>query len=186
MIETRRSCQLSKIRGGLLVIALIIFVNLNVACSYLGREETPALEEIYLPPSPSAAQVPLPLSLENSLIPTPTVSCENNLLFVADLTIPDGTEVEPGAILDKIWVVENNGSCNYNEHYRLKLIAGADLGAKAEQALYPARSGTQFQIRIRFVAPQEPGEVRSAWQAFDPQGNPFGDPVYLEVVVKGE
>lgn len=127
---------------------------------------------------------PAPEIAVNLLEPTPTVACVNSLLFIADQTIPDGTEVEPGAVLDKIWEVENNGTCNYDERYRLKLIGGSELGAKPEQALYPARSGTQFQIHIRFVAPQEPGSVRSAWQAFDPQGNPFGDPIYLEVVVK--
>ncbi|MCX8062704.1 MAG: NBR1-Ig-like domain-containing protein [Anaerolineales bacterium] len=122
--------------------------------------------------------------VENTILPTPTVACTNSLLFIADQTIPDGTEVERGAILDKIWEVENNGTCNYDERYRLKLIGGSELGAKPEQALYPARSGTQFQIYIRFIAPQEAGTVRSAWQAFDPQGNPFGDPIYLEVLVK--
>ena len=36
---------------------------------------------------------------------------------------------------------------------------------------------------ILFIAPEEPGTYRSAWQARDPQGNLFGDPIFIEIVV---
>lgn len=159
-------------------------LGLISACSGLKNNEFSSFKEVYLPPSSIPSAVSSPLLFEDSFIPTPTLACTNSLLFLADQTIPDGTEVEPGAILDKVWVVENNGTCNYDDRYRLKLIGGSELGAKSEQALYPARSGTRFELYIRFIALSESGPVRSAWQAFDPQGNPFGDPIYLEVVVK--
>ena len=57
------------------------------------------------------------------------------------------------------------------------------MGASTEQALFPARSGTQALVRISFTAPEEPGAYRSAWQAFDPQDQPFGDPFFIEVIV---
>jgi hypothetical protein len=104
---------------------------------------------------------------------------------VEDLTIPDGTQVAPGQIIDKRWRVENVGDCNWNEFYRLRLVAGPDLGSPSEQALYPARSGTQAMIRAFFVAPAEPGVYRSAWQAYDPQGRPFGDTVFIQIIVTG-
>jgi hypothetical protein len=53
-----------------------------------------------------------------------------------------------------------------------------------EQALYPARSGTQVELRIVFTAPNEPGIYRSAWQAHDPEGQPFGDQFFIEIVVE--
>ena len=169
-----------------IAIAGIVFLlfGLVSACSGFRTNELSSLEEVYLPPSPMASVVSSPALFENSYLPTPTVACTNSLLFLADQTIPDGTEVEPGTILEKVWEVENNGTCNYDDRYRLKLIGGSELGAKPEQALYPARSGTRFQVHIRFITPLESGPVRSVWQAFDPQGNPFGDPIYLEVVVK--
>jgi hypothetical protein len=49
--------------------------------------------------------------------------------------------------------------------------------------LYPAKSGTQATIQIVFTAPFTDGVYESAWQAFDPQGNPFGDPIYIRVTV---
>ncbi len=116
--------------------------------------------------------------------PSPTVPCKDNLTFKKDLTIPDGTELAPESTLDKRWEVENSGNCNWGPAYRVRLIAGSELGAQKEQALYPARSGTQAVIRIQFKAPAEPGTYRSAWQAIDPQGEPFGDPFFIEIVVK--
>jgi hypothetical protein len=34
-----------------------------------------------------------------------------------------------------------------------------------------------------FIAPEEPGNFRSAWQAYDPQDNPYGDPFFIDIVV---
>jgi hypothetical protein len=106
------------------------------------------------------------------------------LSYLEDITLPDGTLVEPGSALDKRWRVENRGTCNWDEEYRLKLVSGSEMGVVAEQALYPARSGTQVEIRIVFQAPQEAGTYRSAWQAYSPKGDPFGDPFYIEIVVE--
>jgi hypothetical protein len=117
------------------------------------------------------------------LAPTPTLDCTDGLRYLSDLTIPDGTQVAPGEGVDKRWQVENSGTCNWDERYRLMRISGEKLGVDGEQALYPARSGTQAEIRILFTAPKEPGTYRSAWQAYDPQGQPFGDPIYIEILV---
>jgi hypothetical protein len=110
--------------------------------------------------------------------------CRDQLKFIADVTIPDGTVVAPESTLDKRWEVENSGSCNWNKQYRIRLIAGPELSAKKEQALYPARSGSSAVIRLVFKAPLEPGAYRSAWQAFDPGGEPFGDPFFIDIIVQ--
>lgn len=114
---------------------------------------------------------------------TATLDCINNLTFIEDQTIPDGAQVQPGESLDKRWLVENSGTCNWDASYRLKLIAGAEMGLSREQALYPARSGTQVSIRLVFTAPEQPDVYRSAWQAFSPSGEAFGDPIFIEVQV---
>jgi hypothetical protein len=108
------------------------------------------------------------------------------LAFLEDITIPDGTVVSPGEVLDKRWLVENNGSCNWNAGFGLQLIAGPEMGAHSEQALFPARSGSQAEIAIVFTAPVEPGSYRSAWQAQDAQGVLFGDPIFIEIVVTNQ
>ena len=80
--------------------------------------------------------------------------------------------------------MENNGSCNWDARYRLKLLDSfPPLGASGEQALYPAISGTQATLSIKFIAPLEAGTYRTAWQAYGPGGTAFGDAVYMEIVV---
>jgi hypothetical protein len=110
--------------------------------------------------------------------------CQDTLVFIKDITIPDGTVVAPESTLDKRWEVKNSGNCNWDGSYRVRLIAGPELGSQKEQALYPARSGTQAVIRILFKAPAEAGTYRSAWQAFNSQGEPFGDPFFVEIIVQ--
>jgi len=36
------------------------------------------------------------------------------------------------------------------------------------------------------TAPPEPGTYTTAWQAIDPNGDPFGDAVFMEIVVQVE
>ena len=91
--------------------------------------------------------------------------------------------VNPGETLDKRWQVQNNGACNWGFGYTLRVVTGPDLGAAPEQALFPARAGTDAVIQILYTAPTEPGIYRSAWQAFDSTGRAFGDPIFIEVVV---
>ncbi len=109
--------------------------------------------------------------------------CTNNLEFIQDITIPDGTSISSGTIIDKQWLVNNNGTCNWDSSYRLKWSGGDPLGAAQEQILYPARAGTQATLRINFTAPATEGTFESAWQAYGPDGVAFGDPVFMKIVV---
>lgn len=176
-------------------LLLILFMSLLVGCGSLIRPGEPlqAKAPYFIPPTPVKAVgsgQPGPgasAAIENKPgsvnLPTPTVQCKDNLVFVKDITIPDGTVVAPDSTLDKRWQLENNGNCNWGQGYRIRLITGPELGAPKEQALYPARSGSQAVVRIVFKAPLEPGTYRSAWQAFNPQGEPFGDPFFIEIKV---
>lgn len=118
-----------------------------------------------------------------TLLPSATPDCQDGLKFLEDATIPDGTIVPPGSAIDKRWKVQNSGGCNWDARYRLKRISGPVLGAPDEMALYPARSSMQAVIRILLTAPAEPGNYRSAWQAADPKGTMFGDPIYVDINV---
>jgi len=165
-------------------VSIFLFVWLTLAaCGGKG----PGSPTFYLPPTPvssalAATSQPAPdLSAPN---PTPTSPCTDNLTYLQDLTIPDDTVLAPEAAIDKQWLVQNSGTCNWDERYRLRLLSGDALGAPIEQALYPARAGAQVVLRLVFTAPSEPGTYRSAWQAYDPQGQAFGDPVFIEIVVQ--
>lgn len=182
-------------RSSLLLSAGIAFLLLSllVGCSGLPARQTPPVEPFIPPTRPAETPVPptaTPASFPGTdapslSMPTPTLECTNILAFASDLTIPDGTIVQPGEELEKRWQVRNSGTCNWDETYRIVLTGGPALGAPVEQALFPARSGTEAKVRMIFTAPEEPGTYRSAWQALDPSGQPFGDLIFIEIVVEG-
>jgi hypothetical protein len=138
----------------------------------------------FLPPTAAVQPTSSPPAETGVTAATSTITCQDQLKFIADLTIPDGTTVAPESTLDKRWEVENSGNCNWDEHYRVRLVAGPELSAQKEQTLYPARSGTHAVIRFIFKAPLEPGAYRSAWQAYNPSGEPFGDPFFIDIIVQ--
>ncbi len=115
--------------------------------------------------------------------PTATPPCTNNLTFVKDVTIPDGTTVTPNQSIDKQWLVTNSGTCNWDSDYHLKLISGNAMGAATEQALFPARASAQATLRIVFTAPSTAGDYQSVWKAIAPDGTAFGDEVSIKVSV---
>src|SRR5690606_21966313 len=96
------------------------------------REETPTP-----PPSPT-------------ITPTPTATepCQNNLTFVADATVPDGSQFLPGQPIDKQWRVTNSGTCDWTANYRLVLVSGNGLGPRSEVALFPARAGSEAVVQV--------------------------------------
>lgn len=153
----------------------------------LFRPPTKSLPTEILPTTTSVPQIftSTPETPTSSIPPTLTATppCTNDLTFIADATIPDGTTVSPGSSIDKQWLVNNSGTCNWDERYRLKWIGGDPLGATSEQALYPARAGTEVTLRILFTASSDLGIYESAWQAFGPDGVAFGDPVFLKITV---
>ena len=182
------SRPLSPLGWSLSIISLTLFIT--SACS---PAPTPTP---FRPPTPQAPLIEptfiinptqLIAIIESSPLPTiiPTINpgeCSNNLAFLSDLTIPDNTSIAYGTTIDKQWIVENSGSCHWNSEYRLKHIGGAILDAPEEIALYPARAGSQATIQILFTAPFTDGKYESAWQAFDPSGAAFGDPIFIRII----
>jgi len=99
------------------------------------------------------------------------------------LTIPDGSIVIPGQLIDKRWQVTNSGTCNWDGRYRLMHIGGDAMGVAASLPLYPATAGAEAIISIVFTAPQAAGTYESQWQAVNPDGVSFGSAFYMQVVV---
>lgn len=135
--------------------------------------------------NPQETSAGLPSQLEAALPAAPQVvgTCTDAARFVEDLTLPDGTVVGPGTVLDKRWSVQNAGSCDWGPDYRLVQIDNDGLTGPAEVAIYPARAGTAAVWQVELQAPMVPGEYSSRWQARAPDGSFFGDPVFVIVVV---
>lgn len=166
-------------------LILVMLASIIAGCQpgVLGPTLTPVAN--FVPPTsePFAAEKQMG---EYNPLPTQQPNCDNQLKFRDDLTIPDGTEVSPGDEIIKRWLISNLGSCNWNRSYSLQLISGLALGARKVQELFPARQSTDAVVEIIFTAPDNPGRYNTWWQAYDPEGNRFGDPIFMEIVVLTE
>ena len=138
--------------------------------------EPPPIGRTAPPPTPNA-NTPAPLGAE---------LCAHDLLFLDDLTVPDGTVFEPGAAIDKRWQVQNTGECAWGPNFRIVLVEGDPLGAPTEVALFPALPGREGLVRALMVAPSAPGDYSGTWSAQDPQGNLFGNKMWVRIAVAGQ
>ncbi len=169
------------------VVAALVCLAFLSGCTGIRVGEDEAA--LFIPPTAAVTATPIApatVAIQGFAVtvePTRQTGCSNLLAYINDLTIPDGTIFAPGDVIDKRWVVENQGTCNWTFLYTLRLTGGEPMGARTEQSLVPALAGSQTVIRIQFTAPTEQGKYRSAWQAYTPEGIPFGDPIFIVIEV---
>ncbi len=114
----------------------------------------------------------------------PTSSC-NSMAFVADVTIPDNTNMKPGQQFTKTWRVRNNGTCAWEAGFKFNFLGGNALGGATltlDKAISP---GTETELSISMTAPSTAGTHRSNWKMANAAGTNFGDEVYVVIVVGG-
>ncbi len=109
--------------------------------------------------------------------------CAYNTRFVADVTIPDDTAIDPGATFEKIWRIRNVGACPWREGTVWAFVAGDRLGAPAFVPLLAARFRDEVEVAVTFRAPRTPGTYRSDWALRPPDGVPLAKRYYVQIVV---
>jgi hypothetical protein len=116
--------------------------------------------------------------VSNGGVYTPPVyysSACNRGLFVADVTIPDGTVLAPGASFTKTWRITNVGTCTWTTSYDLVYVFGNLLGASPTVALPSSVApGQTADFSVNMVAPTAAGHYRSYWRFQDGSGIQFG------------
>jgi len=96
--------------------------------------------------------------------PTATEEPANcwNAAYVADVTIPDGTWVEPGETFEKVWTVRNAGVCAW-EDVSLEVSSGDDFGSQTI-AVPDLAPGETADVTVRMTAPTALGTEKTTWQ----------------------
>lgn len=111
--------------------------------------------------------------------------------FDADVTIPDGTEIEANSTFTKTWRLHNDGTCTWTSDYELVFLSGEQMGGEAVHI--PADTvapGETIDISIELVAPADLGTHIGYWMLRNASGTVFGidglDAFYVEInVVEG-
>jgi uncharacterized protein YraI len=108
---------------------------------------------------------------------TPTAGpCTNVATFVADITIPDDSEIVTGVAFIKTWRVRNSGTCTWDGRYQLAHVDGHLLGAVSQQIPLPASvaPGQTIDLSVQLTAPVTAGSYRGDWKLVTPQSHLFG------------
>ena len=114
-----------------------------------------------------------------------TVALCDSLEFVADVTIPDGTNMAPGQDFLKTWRVKNTGSCPWGEGYELVYADYANrMSGQPQRLTQVVQPGQEVEISVQFTAPNEIGEYLSAWQISNPRGITFPEAIYVKILVQ--
>lgn len=99
----------------------------------------------------------------------------NQVQFVQDVTMPDGTEVQPGEEFTKIWQVKNIGTCTWTPDYSLIPVWGDEMGTRPPVPLgQVVQPGDIAEISMDMKAPYLPACYFTYWMMVDNQGNKFG------------
>jgi len=183
------------------LIVLLISLVLLTACSVEPIEPTPdiagtaavmaetivavqltkAAEEATSTPNPTETPTPEPTNTPTAnVLPTlyPTAVGGEGECLLAHMvreTIADGSVMAPGEQFDKIWVLQNSGTCSWTSGFSAVFHHGNNLGAPVRMD-FPGSvaPGESFSLTIPMVAPAVEGSYLSFWNLESDGGEAFG------------
>ncbi len=117
-----------------------------------------------------------PTSKPTATLTKPPSGCTNEAGFVADVTIPDDTSLQPGTTFKKTWRLKNIGTCTWNANYKLVYIDGDPMGVTGAIKLTSANippNGT-LDVSVTLKAPLDPGTYQGYFKIRAQDGTIFG------------
>ncbi len=135
--------------------------------------------EVTSTPNPSASATPVPCL---------------SFRFVAHVTYPLGSVVDPSTVFYKSWEVQNTGTCTWNGEYALVYEGGFQLGGESPLPLganVSVAPGQFVTLTIRLWSNPQPGTYSGTWLLQGDNGNSFGGganqdtPLEVRIVVPG-
>ncbi len=159
----------------LLMVTILLALALS-ACNGRGAARTPTPAATETQPAPIAAETTAAPAMTETTTPqpsgtpptaTPTVGtvgptnppdCTNSASFVADITVPDNTNIAPGALFTKTWRIANKGSCVWGPGYTLIHYSDEFMGAPTSVPLDITYPGQNADISVNLTAPTSTGK----------------------------
>jgi hypothetical protein len=104
--------------------------------------------------------------------------------YVADVTIPDNTQLDNGEEFEKTWRVQNAGTCAWPEDTVLAFSSGTQMDAPESVQVGSVDPGAQMEVSAKMKAPAESGRYTGVWQMKTAAGS-FGGSLTV-VIQAGE
>ncbi|GII57669.1 hypothetical protein Pth03_60580 [Planotetraspora thailandica] len=162
---------------GALLAAAVVFAYVNLPH---GAKPVPSREAQGEP----ALQLP-------DMTPTEPRFPGDQSVFVADVTIPDGTVVKPGERFTKTWEIANVGTVAWRDRFLERAPLPADNGTcstPGKVRIPDTAPGAHVRISVPVMAPGSPGSCWVGWKMVDGAGVPYlpgSRPIYFVVNVAG-
>ncbi len=144
-------------------------------------------------PAPETA-TPVPTSVIATETPTitPTLILEasptdqfcDNAIWIADVSVQDGTEMSPGQAFEKTWRIKNTGSCTWGSGYKLVFGYGEKMNGQARVLDKVVPPNETIEVTVVFSAPLATGSYQSYWRMANTAGANFGEFFYVDIVVR--
>lgn len=151
---------------------------------------TPLATLVTNPITPAAGITPLGVGTPvvfSTIAPTLSGPICNNSVFIADVTVPDGTVMAPGEDFEKVWAIKNSGTCQWVEGYSLVFVSGDDMDGynlpikTIDDYVDP---GATVNFKINMTAHLNKGTYEGCWRMKDDKGYYFGTYLCYKIEVK--
>ena len=171
---------------GWVAIVMLVLLSCNFSRNIANTPEqdalyTQAAQTVAAAYTQSAAQTP---AAETSVpaasaTPQPTDQAEercNQIEFVSDATIPDGTLMTPGNEFIKTWRLKNSGTCPWTSGYALVFDHGDQMDGDAtiQFTSGEVKPGEAVDISVRLTTPDNEGTYQGHWKLRSDTGEIFG------------
>ncbi|NPV55750.1 MAG: hypothetical protein HPY76_03625 [Anaerolineae bacterium] len=115
-----------------------------------------------------------PTPIPPTPVPPTAVPCDQ-ATFIADITIPDGTQMAPNQNFTKTWRLRNSGSCTWSTSYQIIFASGDAMGAPAAFNMPGSVAPNQtIDISINMTAPGTPGTYQGNFLIRNTSGATYG------------
>jgi len=155
------------------------------------------------PPPPTETPIPEPTATKPTATITQTLSdlaimetgspigCDV-VAYLADVTIPDNTHLDPGQKFTKTWRLQNDGTCTWDSDFTIYFYSGEKMSGPSSQKMVsiPVPPGKTIEVSVDLTAPKEPGKYKGYWAFKNAGGHHFGlgenrYPIYVLIKVVG-
>ncbi|HCK65290.1 MAG TPA: hypothetical protein DHW49_03415, partial [Anaerolineae bacterium] len=125
-----------------------------------------------------------PTIITETPLPTATTNPCYNLLYISDVTIPDGTQMDTGEVFTKTWEVQNIGGCAWRAGFTFQHVGGELMRGSTVTLTEAIPTGAKRQISVELVVPSGiSGLIQSSWRMADENGVFFGDTLSVNILV---
>ena len=156
----------------------------------LDSQEALPLPEIAPQPATPVAAQPVPVTAT----PRAGQTCVLGMSYLGDVNLDDKNMqapavMQPGQAFNKVWRIQNSGTCDWQPDFALTFVrgnvAGAEMGGSRVPLGSVVKPGETLDVRADLIAPQASGTYQGFWQMRSNTNAGFGKTMWVGITVPG-